>query len=73
MRRVDARRASLAQQSPARCHSRRIVLRSKPGRRQIAGENRPVVEHERNAVVRVPRRVHDLARDVGPEAWSTFS
>ena len=31
--------------------------------REVAGERRAVVEQERNAVVRVSRRVHDLARD----------
>ncbi len=30
---------------------------------EVAGEGRAVVEQERNAVVGVPRRVHDLARD----------
>jgi hypothetical protein len=61
VRRVDACRAALAQQAPARADDLGVLQTDVLGRREVAGEDRAVVEEQGDAVVGVPGRGEDLA------------
>jgi hypothetical protein len=66
MRGINTSRAALPQQSPDRGHSHRILLSGETQRREITRKDRTIVQQKRNAIIRVPWRVQDLARDTDP-------
>ena len=64
--RIYTSRATFPQQSPACGHDAGIVLSDQCWRREVAREDRAVVEQERHAVVGVARCGHNLACDADP-------
>lgn len=58
--------SSFLQKSPTGSHHCGVLRAYEFHAGEVAGENRAIVEQKRNAIIRMPRRVHDLAGDTDP-------